>query len=317
MIDKRVKESLLLSLYGELSEREEHLLKEYLESHPQARREYEDLKRFHSLIGSDREAEPPEELIWQARHSLWTKMAAGDARSEAPAKPVGLLGRLSRWWRGGSGSPLLHPALASGAAMLVLGLAAGYALFSPQSGLVDDVAGEGIANVRILQSDPSDPEIEVAFERVSPMRLRGTLRDERLRNILAHAAVNERNTGVRLRALQTLDERAHSAPSDQIKRTLIAALASDDNPGVRRRALEALQRMPFDGEIQQALVEVLQFDPNDGMRVEAINALQAAAIDGAPFDEPILRILRDRIESDDNNYVRRRSETLLKEVEYR
>lgn len=314
-----LKKMLILSLYGELSEGEQFLLKEHLQGCGQCRQELADLEQFHAFLGRDEGLEPPEELLFAARHTLWRSLDS----SPAPGRP-GWAGRLAGWLRpssspGASPSLWLAPAL-SGAAMLAIGLLVGYWAFSggaASDGSFQSLDDSGIANVRFLDSDPANREVDLVYDQVQPVRLKGNLDDQEVRRILAYAAVHERNPGIRLRAVNELGENMQTLPNGLIKQTLMLSLQTDKNDGVRRRALEALQSLPFDADVQKAYLYVLQYDPNPGMRVAVINALELAALDGMRVAPDILEVLKERTVADDNDYVRIRSESFLRQVEYK
>ena len=96
---------------------------------------------------------------------------------------------------------------------------------------------------------------------------------------------------------------------------LIEAMKFDPNPGVRREALRALGKFPFDEDIKKGLLFVLNKDENEGLRVEAINNLAAAKDEFRASDEHLLDILRKRVQSDNNRYVRQRARAVLQEVQ--
>ncbi|MEE8584443.1 MAG: HEAT repeat domain-containing protein [Acidobacteriota bacterium] len=316
-----LKRMLILSLYGELNQGERFLLDEHLQSCARCRQESADLEQFHAYLGGDEAPAPPEELLFAARHSLFRTLDA----SAAPSPGPGLAGRFANWlrpfsWPGGRPAGVwLSPAL-SGAAMLAVGLLCGYWMFSSGAaggGEFESLDAPGIANLRFLDSDPDSREVELVFDEVRPVRLKGSIDDQAVRRILTHAAVHDRNPGIRLRAVLQLGESLEAFPGDQIKQTLVVSLQTDRNDGVRKRALEALQRLPFDADVQQAFLYVLQYDPNPGLRVAVINALERAALDGISVAPDLLEALKERMTADDNDYVRIRSQSFLRQVEYK
>jgi HEAT repeat protein len=102
-----------------------------------------------------------------------------------------------------------------------------------------------------------------------------------------------------------------------VKAALISALKGDQNPGVRQEALRVLLRYPLDMEVKQALLYALMHDKNSGNRIAAINGLASASMEGHPIDQDVLNILKQKTESDNNNYVRRQARTIIREVAYR
>jgi hypothetical protein len=86
---------------------------------------------------------------------------------------------------------------------------------------------------------------------------------------------------------------------------------------VRQEALRVLLRYPLDKEIKQALMYTLSHDKNSGNRIAAINGLATASMEGHRMDQDVLKLLKQKTESDNNNYVRRQARTVIQEVAYR
>lgn len=318
----KIREMMVLSLYGELGQAEEYLLREHLDNNPRARAEMEELQRLHDLMAEEPWAEPSDELLYQARSQLFRRLeeqeaehspaASRQALSGAPTSGAGALARLGQWLLGPQ-AVFGWRAAAGAMAMLLLGLGAGYMLFHGDQAPFAEFPGENnIANVRFL--DTGSDQLEVVFQEVRPRRVRGSIEDADIRRLLAYAAVNDDNDGVRLRAVDEFSGFSAEKSDDLVKRTLITSLQTDSNAGVRQRALAALQGLPFDSEIKQAFLNVLRYDPNPGMRVAVINALEGVRSE-EPFqvDDDILQSLRDGA-SDQNDYVRLRSQEFLQKV---
>jgi HEAT repeat protein len=181
---------------------------------------------------------------------------------------------------------------------------------SPQGPFQPDAEAR-IANVRFLNPG-TQQELEFSFDAVKPMRVRGTIHDERIQKVLTYALLNEQNPGVRLRAISTMAGPSSRPPDREMKAALIIALRSDENAGVRKEALTALRKLPFDIEIRDALLHALMHDKNPGIRIAAINGLDSAGTLGA--DPAVLEALKQKVNSDDNNYIRLRAKTVLQEV---
>ncbi|MBI4535495.1 MAG: HEAT repeat domain-containing protein [Ignavibacteriae bacterium] len=221
-------------------------------------------------------------------------------------------------------------------ASIVVGLFAGYLIFSPDRSPQITVAeadpilspagmpgsfpeGEThFGNLRFIDSDASDGSIEFTFDAVSPVHIRGNINDNRIQKVLAYALINDQNPGVRLRSVNAFAARANTVklPDREVKAALISALKSDENPGVRREALKALQSFPFDEEIKQVFLHVLMRDTNSAMRIAAINGLDSARFTGSHSDENLLTVLKDRMLTDENTYVRIRAKAVLQEVKH-
>jgi hypothetical protein len=130
--------------------------------------------------------------------------------------------------------------------------------------------------------------------------------------MLAHTVLNEKNPGVKLRAIQTIDAYVEHPQDEEVKNALIQALKTDPSPGVRKHALYVLYRMPFDEAIKDACLYVLSNDENAGMRVAAINILSAATLDGHVAGKEVYDVLAERADEDD--YIRIRQGAFMQEV---
>jgi HEAT repeat protein len=143
--------------------------------------------------------------------------------------------------------------------------------------------------------------------------MKGNIDDPSIQKILAEALVNERNPGTRIRTVNALANQTNVSPSPKVKQALITALEFDSNPAVRREALKALLEFPYDNEINDCLLYVLQRDKNSALRIAAINGLASAKLNGQIINEETLKVLNQKVKNDDNEYVRIRAASLLKE----
>jgi len=223
-------------------------------------------------------------------------------------------------------SPLPRFALV-GAMALVVGVGLGYALFNRQDGgtalplttaLSSSSTGQGgsqITAVRFVDADASDGEVELAFQAVRPMRLKGSPNDPAIQKLLAYALATEPNAGIRIQTVNTLAGNPHPQIDAEIRTALVKVVQFDTNPGVRKQALQALTRFPLDNEIKSALLLVLANDPNEGLRIDAINALLPAQSMEGQEDPDVLDVLKTRMLFENNNYIRLRTRTALQEVQ--
>ena len=222
---------------------------------------------------------------------------------------------------------------AGGAFMLAVGFLGGYLMFSQSapngngSALSQQMSDETelsrgesqVTNVRFEDADPSDGSIEFSFDAVTPVQVKGSPNDPGVQSVLVKALVGAENPGVRLRAVSAMTSPMVSIQANkqdkQVKNALINAMKFDENPAVRKEALKALGKLPFDDDIKQGLIDVLTNDKNQAMRIEAINSLSAAKGELKSSDDTLLNILRQKIESDNNGYVRLRARAVLQEVQ--
>jgi hypothetical protein len=327
------KEWLYLSVIDELNDDERHLFDLHLGGCSECRSELKELQKFESVIAGNKPVEVTDRLLQEARQQL--RVAILEHRLKKT--PWGRMFESTREFI------LQDYRIAfGGIAMSALGLLVGYMIFSqvpkmeenrahiePQavqqamrsnSGTESFTQGSmRTSNVNLIDANASDGTIEFTFDAITPMHVRGNINDDKVQKVLARALVNEDNPGVRLRTMNAIASQSleHKAQDPEVKAALISALKGDQNPGVRQEALRVLLRYPLDGEIKQALMYTLMHDKNSGMRIVAINGLAAASVDGHYMDQNILNILKETIQSDNNNYVRRQARTVVEEVTHR
>jgi hypothetical protein len=215
----------------------------------------------------------------------------------------------------------------SGAAAIAVGIFIGYLAFgrdvTPQAvssfdggSIEGELGGPDIANVRFVDWNSRDGQIELQYDLIRPVRLRSTVEDDRVQRVLAHALLNEDNPGVRLQAIDALDARgATREHGEDVKLALISSLKSDPNAGVRREALRVLQDLAFDDEIKEACLYVLANDENPGMRVASINLLSGARLAGYPVGRDVYDFVNQTLETKDDPMLRARSTAFIEEVQ--
>jgi hypothetical protein len=320
MNHEQYKEWVQLSIYDELDNDERQMLAKHLQVCDECRDEHAKLQRMSSLLKRTKGWEPDDELLREARLELRAALRLEKKRRE-------------RWssfaeFFGGMVSPKFAYAI-GGAALLIAGFFGGYLLVnremspgksmsSPQVSSASFVQGDAkISNVHFMGNPQAGGEIEFTFDAITPVHIKGNVDDERVQKVLTHALLNEDNPGVRLRsvnaiALQT--EQPRILQDQAIKNALLKALKSDENPAVRKEALKALQKFAFDDEIKKAFLHVLMHDKNSGIRIAVINLLDSVKVEGKPLDQDILDVLKQRMKSDDNNYIRIKAKEALGEI---
>jgi hypothetical protein len=317
MNHQQFREWLPLMVYGELNERSARLMDEHLKGCPGCRNELQEIQKLHSALSTQEASEPSEHQLMEARHQFRAALRAERSR-------------VSFWERIRDQVAVQMPdyrQVLAAVATLLIGVFIGYVTFgrnTPNTGVTSargnpsspaamapfDSGDTQITNVRFQDSDAKDGQVEFSFDATRPMRIKGNINDEHIQKVLTYALVNSQNPGVRLRAVSAFGSQERTAPENDVKQALITAMKSDDNPGVRKEALEVLQKFPMDEEIKQALLYVLVHDRMAGMRVAAIKSLEAEG----QRDKDVLDVLRQKIQSDDNDYIRMKARDVLQEV---
>ncbi len=319
MRHQHYKEQLQLLIYDELSDDERSALEHHLTSCNECRAEVESLKQFHSVLLQHTSSPPIEQLLTEARQELRAAL-----RLERSGRS--LWDRVMEFFQGIT-LPSYRIVL-GGLAIFAAGVIVGPLFFSHEKTATPPLIQQTtnstaytednprITNVHFIDSDASDGEIEFTFDAVAPVHIKGSINDDRIQKVLTHALVNDQNPGNRLRSINAFATQVQSlrSPDREVKAALITALISDENPGVRKEALRVLQTFAFDSEIKNAFLNVLMHDKNPGLRIAAINSLDSTRVEGQLPTQDILTVLKERMQSDENNYVRIRAKAVLQEA---
>lgn len=325
MTPRQLREWLYLSLYDELSEHEEHLLQEYLAKDETARDEYDQLKKLHQTLEKEDRKTLSDKTLWEARQGLQAVLRYEQASRSFWQRVTDTL----TIWKDLIPMEWIprYRVVFGGGAIFALGLFLGsQGLFTgtlPEGDVIRGGLSEAdllsrsdveISNVRFMDPDVSDGGVEFVFEAIRPIHMKGPLSDPRIQKVLAYAVVNEQNPGVRLRAVNAVGAFRQPSADNEIKHALITALKSDPNDGVRGEALNALIQYPFDRAVKSALLHVLTHDTNAALRIEAINRLESRADEETQADPALVDVLRSKMETDENSYIRLRARTVLDEL---
>jgi len=319
MVSKSVREMLQLYLYDELSEDDKRSVEEMLSTSSECRAELEDLKDFHRTLAHYHPAGAVEQVLAEARKELNATI-----RHERSREPW--LQKVSDFF---ADSVFTQYRLAfGGLATLAVGFLLGYAVFySPgpetnplfretSAGSTVNQSESQLMNVRFLNQDNENGTVDLTFDAVTPMHVKGNVNDPRITSILARALVNERNPGIRLKTVNTISDQTkiQASTEKEVKSSLITVLKYDQNQGVRKEALNALQKFPIDDDIVEAILYVLKNEKNTGMRIAAINCLDFSKLTGQSVDKDLLEMLKEKMQSDDNNYIRIRGNAAFREI---
>jgi hypothetical protein len=304
-----------LSLYGELSERDQNKLKKHIELCEECRMELEQQKYFLTIITENQKYKVNNELLNEARAQLRGALRSKKMKSFLTF-PLGekIISLFS--------SP---PRLALGAvAILLAGFILGGIFFSKKEIIVQNSsqtfnkasflqADTRITNLQFVDSDLSDGKVEFTFDAVKRIKLNGKVNNPEIQSILTYAMLNEQNPGSRLNSISAMENYRNIAPDKEIKDALITVVMTDDNPGVRMEALKLISKFNYDESLKQAYLFVLLNDSSSALRIASINALIQAAKSGYQLKQNDIELVMKQAKQDDNNYIRLKSKTLLEE----
>jgi len=315
MNHNEIKKWIRLSLYGELTNEEQSVLELHLKDCDECRNELEQQRNLLSLI-TTKKNDVDDKLLIEARAQL-----RGAIRNERQRK--GFLDNVVQYLNNFITIPFRI--VLSGAALLVVGFFVGYFLYSSSTIdptiitektnnefpiFQDDVT---ISNISFIDSDPSDGEVEFTFVAMKPVYLKGRVDDPKIQSILTYSMLNEQNPGSRFNSINAMYSEKPIKFDKDVKDALITVVMTDENPGVRREALKLMKKLPYDEDVKRAFIYVLTTDTSSGLRIEAINALVDAGKKGIALDKNEIDLFKQKLQTDDNSYIRYRTKTILQE----
>ncbi len=319
MNHKQFEEWLKLYLYEELSDNEKRLFEKHLEVCTQCKLELDEIKKLNSVLLLRKSVPIKEPLIQEVRRNLRLKVYDIKSKRSVFDKIMDALDNLL--------APSLQYAF-GGISLLAIGIFTGYLIFKSPTDSSQHFAatsafeaGESqISNIRFIERNKNTGNIEFTFETITPVHIRGNINDEQVQKVLARALLSEQNAGVRLRAVNMIGSRAEEkrngspALDEEVKSSLINALLNDKNIGVRKEALNVLRNYLPDTVIVRAFLNVLTNEKNTGLKIAAINSLDFSGSKNQQLNNEILELLKEKSETDENNYIRIKAKTALQEI---
>ncbi len=319
MEHKKYKNLIDEYFFGEINSREKIELEEHLKNCDLCRGEFYSAKLLKESLQQNELAEPDTKLLTDARSELRSKLRIERQRTGLWEN---LTGRLTS-------SFFFTPQLAAAAfSFLIVGMIAGYFIFNsagsihytmetPKMGNQNEqvmLSGDTrISDVQFISKNAEDGTIEFTFDAVKPMHMKGKISDPRVQNILTYSMLNGDNPGTRLNTINLINSSSKPQPDPEIKNALLSVVKFDNNQGVRLEAMKLLKKFSFDDDVKGAMLYVLQNDSSSGMRIDAMNMLVQANKKGSTFNNEDLTVFRQKMQQDDNNYIRYQAKTVLKE----
>lgn len=325
---REVEPLLMLHACGELEGAEGAAVEEHLAACESCRAALDAERKLVALVAAGQPAEPDAFQLTICRNELTDALDLADEKKSPVRRWLGAL-RPRNWMA-------LHPAW--GAAMfLVVGIVVGNVgprLFTtqpdiPLAGRTDgnDIIRAGspaslqpmqITGLEVMPGEISGmPQVTLRYRPDETLKVQGTPNDASVRQALTFVVENGQrfDSGKRLDAIDLLRSQSED---EQVRKALCHAARQDSNPGVRLKAVEALREAGHDEAVRQILIDALLHDDNPGVRVEAINALRAFAETAGPergTEFPrLVEVLRDRMQSDPNTYVRLQSAAAVRQL---
>lgn len=310
------KQLLQLSLFGELKSEEQLKLKEHLLSCEECKAELEDQKNLLEIISGRKKIDVDEKVLSAARYQL-----RGALRSEKVNKNIleSTVESIAQFFT----TPLKFAVIS--ATMLLFGILIGSQFLGKSTGeklliqngnenrfasLNEDIS---ISNLRFIDSDAADGEIEFTFQASRPVHLKGNVNDPQIQSVLTYSMLNEQNPGSRLNSINAMDTETPMQYDSDVKNALITVVMTDENPGVRREALKLMNKFPYDETLKETLLYVITNDTVSGLRIEALNSLIEAGSKGYKLNQDEVNLFKQKLQQDENPYIKLRSRTILQE----
>ena len=288
-----VLEAIPLYFYGELAPQQEDEVEEHLHACPSCAREMERQRALAAALAA-RQTEPPVAFLDECRAGLMVAIGAVPLRAPARPGPWKLFLEAAAQ----SFAGLERVRVPVGAAALV---AMGFVIARLTA---PTAAGDPVFHtVRSIQPDGSG-RVQISLDETQRRVVSGRLDDQNIQQLLV-SAVHGDNPLARLESVGVLKDHAESSP---VRDALLNAVAHDSNAGVRLAALEGLKRLAGEPDVRKTLAQVLLTDEDPAVRIQAVDVLVAHR------DDALTGVLQNRVEKDNNNYVRLKSEQALKAI---
>ena len=259
-----------LYFYGELLPEEEDRVEAHLFECPACAREAERQRTVAAALDA-RGLEPPPVLLRDCRADLMAAIAGGAPREASQKNPWTLF--LEALGFTVHGMFRYRQPVGAVALMAVGFFAARFTTFwaplhigATQAGLATDNV---FSTVRSVQPDTAG-HVQIVLDETRRKVVSGGMDDQNIQRILL-AGAHEDNPAVRVEAVNLLKDRCSS--STEVRDALLNALLNDRNPGVRLKALEGLKSLAGDPGVRKTLAQVLLADDNPAVRMQAVDLL--------------------------------------------
>jgi hypothetical protein len=212
------------------------------------------------------------------------------------------------------------PALrfATAVTLLVIGLFAGKAIFSPDKPgfefsqqQLSEALTSNVSNIESIEYNPATRQISIKMNTLNDVIIQGDVEKPEIQQLLAQTLVAEERPDIKLKTVRalgktrTLDVKTLSALSELIDK--------EENPGIRLKAVKLLTTIPITSTVKdiltQVLVRVLLNDSNSAIRIEAFKGL--SKIDNGSIAPLIFNAARN----DSSEYIRTKAKQMLERTE--
>ena len=311
MEHNKYKELLILYSYNELKKEERNEFELHLLECDSCKSELEELVKFHKLVKTNLAEELDEDTLFEARQELLAEIRVLNRKKF----------RFQKVWYFLTAPTSGSLKFAYSFASVVVFTTAAYVLFFNNPGNKMQTSGDlvnggsKLTNLQFINKDFEKGEVEITYDKVVPVKVKGNVNDFEIQKVLAKSLLDNENPGVRLRTVSAIFSEKRESTTGVLKDALLKAMMHDNNPGVRKEAMNALCSIPFDGQIRDAMIYVLQNDKNSGLRIQAINCLSEKNDIKKLSDPNTINVLREKMQEDENSYIKLRAKTILTKLE--
>ena len=292
------RQKMTLFVHGELNFDEEEQLERHTASCPFCSPELALERAVLDLADANR-LEPSLAQLATARQALANRIAA-----EQTSRRYRLGARLEEWF---DFHPGLRWSLQPIAGLLLLG--AGYLGGSQPSLHPFDKASHQAGfeatpteqRVRFVKSAPGG-QVELLVDEIHQTKVRGTVEDPSIRELLLTAAKDPDDAGLRAEVFDVLKGRTEAI---DVRAALISSLDKDPSSEVRMKVLESLRPYAAYPDVRRAMSKALLGDTSAEVRIMAIDMLVSV-------DKPdVAGTLQKLLENEPDQYLRQRSQAAL------
>jgi len=327
-------ERIVLAAYGELADEQVHELERHLSICPECGQERAQVQALKTLASAYTVAEPDANLVARARlkleealdalppkswlNRLWDRLGSGFAAVRTAPMAAGLL-LLAGVSGGGMGGYELAASRAAHVAVAQQQRAAQQSEMQQAAQAVKDVpataapAMDNVANITEIVREPNSRMVEVRYNQLAPQRVKGSLDDPGIQQLLMLASEKAASTGVRDNSVELLANECRAQRGCRqrgLRDALMVALRYGQDAGVREKALQGLE--PYvaeDVRVRNAVLEALLNDSDPRIRTISINLLQP--VEG---DTSVREVLYTVSTSDESPQIRNVSRQVLSQM---
>src|SRR3990172_7938159 len=275
MEHKKFEEMLILYSWSELKKEERNEFERHMLGCDSCRNKLEELKKLHDLVTTNITEELDENALFESRQELLAEIRSLNRKKF----------QFSRIWEylttPTSGSLRFAYSLASVVILFAVGYFILFKSTDRKGQVTNDIAKveSSITNLEFINSDFEKGEVEIVYDQITPVKVKGNVNDAEIQKVLAQSLID------------------------------------NENPGVRKEAMNALCNLQFDDQIRDAMIHVLQNDKNSGLRIQAINCLDVKNDLQKITDPNTINVLKKKMEEDENSYIKLRAKTILTKLE--